>query len=75
MELGEGFKLCSGSCISAGRGKGESELLLAFDAGSVQIYDVRDIRQLIVWCVTVHGTTVYYSSLYHCTGCVSQLCL
>ena len=42
MELGEGFKLCSGLCIGARAGREKNELLLSFDVGTVQIYDVSD---------------------------------
>ena len=44
MELGEGFKLCSGLCIGARAGREKHELLLSFDVGTVQIYDVSDTR-------------------------------
>ncbi len=44
MELGEGFKLCSGLCIGARAGSEKNQLLLSFDVGTVQIYDVSDTR-------------------------------
>lgn len=47
MEVGEGFKLCSGSCIGARAAREKHQLLLSFDVGTVQIYDVSDTKQLI----------------------------
>ena len=61
MELGEGFKLCSGLCIGARAGKEKTQLILSFDVGAVQIYDVSDTRLLaqISWIFTPWAIPLY----------------
>ena len=68
MDLGEGFKLCSGLCIGARAGREKNQLLLSFDVGTVQIYDVSDTRYITL-------ISLIYSSCMepHAHTCTSLL--
>ena len=39
-QLGEAHKLCSGESIGGRPGKNDNQVILSFELGSVQIYDV-----------------------------------
>ena len=40
MEVVEGYRLCSGCCIGVRCGKNQDELVLSFELGAVQVYQV-----------------------------------